>query len=120
MASDSNPEEELPPRLRFERMVKGPEPHIFRSVRSESDPLPEDEDEADASPESEDEPAGDSTILDGFDALKRSLGSELEPSPPADAVPSAPAFVDRDFIEGIPWDERRGVSCHLLERLSPF
>lgn len=90
MASDPNPEEELPPRLRFEHMVKGPEPHIFRSVRSETDPSPEDED--DASPE--DEPASDSTILERFDALKRSLGNELGPSPPADAVPPAPAPAD--------------------------
>jgi signal peptidase I len=55
-------------------MVNGPEPHVFRSVRSEADPISED-DEAVANDE---EPATDSSILERFEALKRTLGDEAE------------------------------------------
>lgn len=82
MASDPNPEEELPPRLRFERIVEGPEPHIFSSVRPEQEPDPVDPGEL---PEPESDVESDASILDRFEALKRTLGGEVEPASPAPA-----------------------------------
>jgi signal peptidase I len=95
MASDPNPEEELPPRLRFERMVKGPEPHVFRSVRSESDAVPENEDlEDEGAPANNEEPVTDSSILERFEALKRTLGTEAGATSSAESAASSPAAAD--------------------------
>jgi len=79
MASDPIPEEELPPRLRFERIVEGPEPEVFRSVRPDPDLVPADE----ASPDPAGESESDASILERFESLKRTLGSEIEPASPA-------------------------------------
>jgi signal peptidase I len=73
MASDPIPEDELPPRLRFERIVKGAEPHVFESVRPQEDP-------PSAEPA---EPGSDASILERFEALKRSLSGEIAPASPA-------------------------------------
>lgn len=73
MSSDPIPDEELPPRRRFERLVQGPEPPVFRSIRPE---------EPAAEPiagESDDGPEDDASILDRFEALKRTLGDEVNP-----------------------------------------
>jgi signal peptidase I len=86
MASDPNPEEELPPRLRFERKMKAPEPHVFPSVRSESDPVPEPEDPGSTSEETDSE----GSILERFEVLKRTLGSEDGVTTPPDLPGSAP------------------------------
>ncbi len=90
MASEPTPEDELPPRLRFERMVKGPEPHVFRSVRPDPDPDPDSNDGK--SPDSELEIESDASILARFDALKQTLSRELgqyepsiEPEPDRDS-----------------------------------
>ena len=68
MPPDPLPEEELPPRLRFERIVQGPEPTVFRSVRPES-----------ARDEEPAEPGTDASLLNRFEALKRTLGEEIRP-----------------------------------------
>lgn len=86
MASEPTPEEELPPRLRFERMVKGPEPHVFRSVRAEADPAPEDDEPPIAD---DNEPASDGAILERFEALKRTLSAGEEAISPADPAAGA-------------------------------
>ncbi|MDH3606760.1 MAG: signal peptidase I [Acidimicrobiia bacterium] len=88
MASDPTPEEELPPRLRFERLVKGPEPTVFRSVRP--DPSASEEPPTDGVPNAE--PDSDAEILRRFEQLKEKLGSP-EPAavpPPSPARPVAP------------------------------
>jgi len=74
MANDPMPEEELPPRLRFERLVEGPEPRVFRSVRpDEGPPASDDRDEAAGGAE----PESDASILERFEALKQQLGEEI-------------------------------------------
>jgi signal peptidase I len=107
MASHPDPEEDLPPRLRFERIVKGPDPHVFRSVRSESDPGA---DGRDPVPDDED-PAADGSILERYEALKsaaageREAGGRTDVAPP---VPIAPASLppDRESAESArPFDE---------------
>jgi len=88
MASDPTPEEELPPRLRFERLVKGPKPEVFRSVRP--DPTASEESPTDDVPDAE--PDSDAEILRRFEQLKEKLGSP-EPAavpPPSPARPVAP------------------------------
>lgn len=88
MPSDPIPEEELPPRLRFERIVEGPEPTVFRSVRPAPEP------ESGAAPAEPGVPAetppgapvDDPSILDRFEALKKTLGDEVRP----DGAPVAP------------------------------
>ncbi|NNC93015.1 MAG: signal peptidase I [Acidimicrobiia bacterium] len=78
--------------------MKGPEPHVFRSVRAESDPEPEDDAAA-----ATDEPVSDSSILERFEALKRTLGDEEGlPSPEpgaASPAPSPPAPATPDPVE---------------------
>lgn len=88
MPTDPMPEEELPPRLRFERMVEGPEPRVFPSVRPAegSSPTPEPPAETPSEPES------DASILQRFEALKRTLGDE--PTEPEVRVPEAPSSQD--------------------------
>ena len=81
MSSDPIPEEELPPRLRFERIVQGPEPTVFRSVRPES-----------ASGDEDDPAEPDASLLNRFEALKRTLGEGVPPKredeePVADPAP---------------------------------
>jgi signal peptidase I len=76
MTSDPIPEEELPPKLRFDRPVKGTDPTDFGSIRSDSaeaaDDGPDDLDPADGS-------GVDGGLLDRFEALKRTLGEEIRP-----------------------------------------
>jgi len=90
MPTDPIPEEELPPRLRFERMVEGPEPRIFPSVRPAdgSSPPP------DPPAETPSEPESDASILQRFEALKRTLGDELTESEVRPAAPAAPSSQD--------------------------
>jgi signal peptidase I len=91
MPTDPIPEEELPPRLRFERMVEGPEPRIFPSVRPAEGSSPP----VDPPEETPTEPESDESILQRFEALKRTLGDELTESEVRPAVPAAPASQDR-------------------------
>ena len=72
MASDPTPEEEIPPRLRFERLVNGPEPRVFRSVRP--DPASAENDEEPDDVDNTDPPETDAEILKRFQALKEKLG----------------------------------------------
>lgn len=93
MAPDPIPEEELPPRLRFERAIKD-EPQVFRSVR----PHPDDDlaaeggDRGDAAdgPSEPADPDSHASILERFEALKRTLGQEIAPASPAPAPPAQP------------------------------
>jgi len=97
MPTDPIPEEELPPRLRFERMVEGPEPRVFPSIRpaegSGSPPPPP--------AETPSEPESDASILQRFEALKRTLGDELtEPEVPvSEARSNQDPAMDRTLDE---------------------
>ncbi len=79
MATEPTPEEDLPPRLRFERLVEGPEPRVFPSVRPDESSTPS------ADPGNPDgEAESDASILERFEALKQTLGAEIgapDPSP---------------------------------------
>ena len=74
MANDPTPEEELPPRLRFERLVEGPEPRVFRSVRPDEGSTPSDDRVEAAEPG---ELETDASILERFEALKKTLRQEV-------------------------------------------
>ena len=86
MATDPIPEEELPPRLRFERLVEGPEPRVFPSVRPADGP----NQPPDPPAETPSEPESDASILQRFEALKRTLGDELSDPEVRPQVPAAP------------------------------
>jgi signal peptidase I len=90
MANDPIPEEDLPPRVRFERMVEGPKPRIFPSVRPAEEPNPP----SGPPPETPPEPESDASILERFEALKKTLGEEMGGSE-ARARPVEPPPADR-------------------------
>ena len=91
MASEPVPEEELPPRLRFERLVHGPDATVFKSVRPEPAGVPPATGDGAPSPDA-DTPAADHSILQRFDALKRTMGEEITPE--LSAVPPEQASYD--------------------------
>ncbi len=106
MADKPTPDEDLPPRMRFERLVEGPEPKIFSSaIPPAAGPDSEDEeyDQEEIQPDSEHSETSppdsdDLTVAEMFDALKQRLaGSDAAPpespekSSPAEAAEALPA-----------------------------
>lgn len=82
MASEPVPEEELPPRLRFERLVHGPDATVFKSVRPEPAGVQPATGDTAPAPEA-DTPAVDRSILERFEALKKTMGAEIKSEPSA-------------------------------------
>ena len=89
MAENPTPEEEIPPRERFERLVDGPEPKVFPSVHNDPpEEVPSFDEAPPHSSENLTEPpvVGDTgSVLERFDALKRRLESPpARPTPPVE------------------------------------
>lgn len=121
MAQDQIPEEELPPRLRFERLVKGPEPEVFRSVRPDPfEPTHEDEDAA-PDPDATGTPAeSDAEILRRFAELKEKLsepGKAKEGVAPVPPVPDDEPAVPDELSSGSDSTEDEATLDQLQARI---
>lgn len=127
MADNPTPDEELSPRERFERLVKGPEPHVFQSVKPEAsdsenpeeladseskvdsaEPQPFDRTQPDDSGPPEDVRVAQDdgrSVLERFEALKQRLEDlPLAPppgstNPPTGSEASAPSAASRRSAE---------------------
>lgn len=108
MADKPIPDEEIPPRERFERLVNGPEPEVFRSAREELSHDGEEHEESvepDSPDDSQEPPAVEpgGSALERFDALKQRLEStSVPPASPPTAEPETAKSPAPEAASGAP------------------
>lgn len=128
MADKPTPDEDLPPRKRFERLVKGPEPEVFSSAHPPAEELEEVDEDANPpqyqpdtdSTEPPQPHSEEGTVLERFDALKQRLARAGAAPDPPDASETMPNPSETKPIEPAarpPVDQAAAVADRSLDEL---